>query len=314
MRRLSLVFIVLLLSLFACACKKEAAEETMVYETQTYAGFRDTMLYYTSDDGLLVPFMRQIPWEEGIGKAALGYLVDTAENRAVLQKYGLRAPLPEGTSIQLRISDDKQAMVDLSSCTPPDDAGQEYMRVAAIVNTLAEFPTIDTVSVSVNGTSITPLGSQTDGAKAMSAFALNVEDAAAPTSTGTLHAMTLYFPNASASLNVPVTRYQSAQPTFFAAVQGLIDGPALRALRACFPTGTTLLDAKIEDGAAMVNLSSEFAQVAETEGMLEAARDTLYLTACTFTDVQTLDILVEGVPIALETAAASLPLYPNRLE
>ena len=312
MRRLSLFIIVLVLAVFACACKKEAAEETMAYEAPSYAGFRDTMLYYTSDDGLLVPFMRQIPWEEGIGKAALGYLVDTAENRAVLQKYGLSAPLPEGTSIQLRIGDGKQAMVELSSCTPPDDAGQEYLRVASIVNTLTAFPTIDTVTVSVNGTPITPFNSRADGAKAMSAFALNAEEAAAPTSTGALHAMTLYFPNAAASLNVPVTRYQSAQPTFAAAVQGLIDGPKIHALTACFPADTTLLDAKIEDGAATVDLSAEFAQAAETEGLLEAARDTLYLTASAFTDVRTLDILIEGEPVAAQTGA--LPLYPNRLE
>lgn len=312
MRRLSLLILVAALSLFACACKKEAAVETMAYDAQAYAGFRDTLLYYASDEGLLVPFMRQIPWEEGIGKAALGYLVDTEENRAVLQRYGLRAPLPDGTAIRLRIDDNKQATVELSSCAPPDDAAQEYMRIASVVNTLTEFPTIDTVSVNVNGEPIDRFA--TDSDSAMSAFALNAEDSAAPTSTGALHAMTLYFPNASASLNVPVTRYQRVQPTFASAVQGLIDGPQSSALTACFPTGTALLDATIEDGAATVNFSKEFALAAETDGLLEAARDTLYFTACGFTDVQTLDILVEGEPLAADAAAVSLPLYPNSLE
>lgn len=310
MRRLSLVILVLTLALFACACKKEAAVETMTQDAQGYAGFRDTMLYYASDDGLLVPFMRQIPWEEGIGKAALGYLVDTEENRSVLQRYGLRAPLPDGTAIRLRINDDKQALVELSSCAPPDDAAQEYLRIASVVNTLTAFPTIDTVSVNVNGEPIERFAA--DGA--MSAFALNAEEDAAPTSTGALHAMTLYFPNASASLNVPVTRYQSTQPSFASAVQALIDGPQNNALTACFPEGTVLPDAQLADGAATINFSKEFALAAETEGLLDAARDTLYLTACTFTDVQTMDILVEGEPISYSAAAVSLPLYPNRLE
>ena len=39
------------------------------------AGFRNTIMYYLSDEGFIVPVMRKIPWEEGIGKATLGYLI-----------------------------------------------------------------------------------------------------------------------------------------------------------------------------------------------------------------------------------------------
>lgn len=53
-----------------------------------------------------------IPWEEGIGKAALGYLMDTDANRASAALMGLKTVIPEGTELSLRIDSEGEATLD----------------------------------------------------------------------------------------------------------------------------------------------------------------------------------------------------------
>jgi germination protein M len=59
-------------------------------EDTALAGLRQTTLYYQSDDGMIVPVMKLLPWEEGIGRAALNQLVDTDENRLAATAMGLK--------------------------------------------------------------------------------------------------------------------------------------------------------------------------------------------------------------------------------
>ena len=67
-------------------------------------------------------------------------------------------------------------------------------------------------------------------------------------SSGNAHPMTLYFPNAAASLNVPVTRYGLEVPTLSGAVEALLDGPAADGLRV--PRGNGPAGSHGEDGIA----------------------------------------------------------------
>ena len=76
------------IALLACAagCRQEAVGDPLENEADGQnlehstssgnEGYRRTVLYYATDDGFVVPVMKMIPWEEGIGKAALGYLMD----------------------------------------------------------------------------------------------------------------------------------------------------------------------------------------------------------------------------------------------
>ena len=83
-------------------------------ETASDAGYRRTVLYFVSDEGFVVPVMKMIPWEEGIGKAALNCLVGTEANRASAAQMGLQTVIPDGAAFTLRINNEGEATVDIS--------------------------------------------------------------------------------------------------------------------------------------------------------------------------------------------------------
>lgn len=113
---------------------------------------RQATLYYMDTTGCTVPVSRDIPWTEGIAKATLGYLVDT-QSDAVLQGLGLKAPLPKGTELELDIADGK-ATVDVKLPEKGfESKEQESAAIAAMVNTLLEFPTVKSVTFLFNGKS-----------------------------------------------------------------------------------------------------------------------------------------------------------------
>ena len=307
MKRAFILILALLAALMAVCCKK--TEEIAVPEEDTDSGYRRTTLYYATEDGFIVPVMKSIPWEEGIGRAALSYLVSNSDNDKSAAMMGLKTVIPEGTECTLRIGEEGSARVDLSGMGRQTKE-QEQAMVVAIVNTLMEFPSIDRVSITVGGKAKKTLSNGTDISKPMESFALNVEDGEVPVS-GEAHALTLYFPNCSASLNIPVTRYVDAAPSFSGAVREEIAGPEGEGLIGCFPSGTELISAYIKDGIACVDLTEEFEQVAHTEGMLDAARDCLYLCANQFDQVYGVDITVEGREYSMHTSAVSAPVYVN---
>lgn len=300
-------------ALLGCGREAQTQAEDLAYEEDSEAGFRRTVLYYTAEDGFVVPVMKRIPWEEGIGKAALGYLVDTEANRAAAEQMGLEAPVPEGASFTLRIGDAGDAVVDITGLQEMQDAAAEQAMVTGIVNTLTEFDSIHTVQITLDGAKAAALPHGTDISEAFSTLPLNVEEGTLAVSSGNAHPMTLYFPNAAASLNVPVTRYGLEAPTLSGAVEALLDGPAADGLRG-FPEGTALLEATVEDGIARIDLSGAFAAVENTEGLCAALQEALYLTANEVEPVSGVDIYVEGEPYALHTLQVDAPVYVNEFK
>lgn len=291
-----------------CSCKK--AEKTETYEENIESGMRRTTLYFATEDGYIVPVMKNVPWEEGIGKAALSYLVSGADNDRSAAVMGLKTVIPEGTRYTLRIGEDKEAALNLSNYTPYDNAADEQAMVVAIVNTLCEFPSIDTVKITLDGKPTAALPMGTDISSAMGEFALNVEEGELPVS-GTANRLTLYFPNLSASLNIPVTRYVDRTPSFSVAIQELVRGAGSADLMNCFPEGTELMSAYISDGIATVEFTEQFKEIENADGKLEAARDAIYLAANEFEEVYGVDIYVEGAKYSPHTAAVSAPVYVN---
>lgn len=254
--------------------------------------FREATLYFVSDEGFVVPVKKLIPWEEGIAKACLGYMTSTPDNDRAAAALGLKTVLPADTRVAIAISNGV-AKVDLSGMPPLASAEEEVMMLTAVVDTLTEFATVERVTITVNGSG-DALSNGTPLPKEQPRRPLNIEQSELEASAGA-SAGTLYFPNSSGALVIPVTRYFSTSPSLYTKVNALISGPQNSGLRCCFPQGTLLLGATAENGVVTVNLSEDFKAVAQTQGLYTLARETLLMTLREETPFQKLVIQVNGV-------------------
>lgn len=163
------------------------------------------------EDGFIVPVMKSIPWEEGIGRAALSYLVSGIDNDKSAAMMGLKTVIPEGTECTLRIGEGGSARVDLADIGQQTKE-QEQAMVVAIVNTLTEFPSINNVSITIDGKEKKTLSNGTDISKPMGSFALNIEDGRYPfrAKPTPLRCTSLI----RCQPEYPVTRYTDTAPSF----------------------------------------------------------------------------------------------------
>ena len=255
--------------------------------------YRRSTLYYLTDEGYILPVTVDIPWEAGIAKACLAKLVSNPENRMEAQQKGLKNPIPEGTVIEINISEGR-ANVNLKNMPPVLSAEQEKIMFTAIVNTLTGFDNIKTVSVMVNGRT-----GQTANGVDMPAehgkYVLNTENAEVAVS-GSAKPMLLFFPNESGSHIIPVTRYTEGSADMYTAISGLAEGTVLPALRSCFPENTLVLAATVENNVLCVNLTSDFKLISETPGLFELAQKTVLMTARQYADVNEVRFFINGAP------------------
>ncbi|MGB9791055.1 MAG: GerMN domain-containing protein [Thermacetogeniaceae bacterium] len=108
------------------------------------------VLYFEDAGGRwLVPESQEIPKVTGIARAALEALC-----RGPVSK-DLRSSLPAGTQVRgVNVKPDGTCVVDLSrevTRIPDQEPKAEALAVAAIVNTLTEFPTVKRVQILVEG-------------------------------------------------------------------------------------------------------------------------------------------------------------------
>lgn len=270
------------------------------------ATFRRSTLYFLSDDGYIVPVTKLIPWEEGVAKACLSYMIGSEANDTAAAELGLNTVIPAGTALSISIADGN-ALVDLAGMPTLGSAERELFMIEAVVNTLTEFPTVSTVTITRDGKGGT-LENGTELPVRHGKYPLNPEKTELSVSAGA-EAATLFFPNISGSLTVPVTRYTSKSPSLYTLVSALIEGSESRGLMNCFPENTLLLGAALEGGTVTVNLSEDFKAAAKTEGMYSLAVRTLWLTLKERFDFERLKIQVNGVDYAPEEA--EIPLAVN---
>ena len=199
-------------------------------------------------------------------------------------------------------------MVDLAGMPALGSEAEERAMLAAIVNAMTEFNTVDTVTVLRDGRG----GTLENGAALPveeERVPLNPEEEEVPAMAGAVP-VTLYFPNSSGALTVPVTRYLGEGPSAYTVVSALIDGAKGGGLRNCFPEGTLLLGAAAENGRAVVDLSEDFRETAQTEGLYSLAYNTILLTLAERFGVKELELRVNGEPFAPETAAPPAAFDP----
>lgn len=306
----------LLFSFFACATEQapdplDDMTDVPTDETSADTGLRRTVIYLGCDEGYIVPVMRMIPWEEGIGKAALSCLIDSGSNSTALALQGLIAPIPEGAQISLRIAEDGSATVDIGGIGDFESAEEEIMMVTAVVNTLLEFPTINNVSMYVNGKA-DDLKNGTVLPKNSMYIPLNVMLDDTETLSGDGYsAHEVYFTNGGGSINIPITIYGKQGMGFRDAVEIMVNGVDLPGIRCCFPEGTRLIDARIEGSTAVVNLSSEFLEMEHYDGLALAAYETLFLTASSFEAISELILMVDGANYFSDDTVLPMPVFVN---
>lgn len=106
---------------------------------------QQTVVYYEDGDGYLVPVQRDVMRQEGIAKATLELMVQSAKNDMDAARLGLSPIVPEGTTFDLDISQG-HARVDMSSqVLDANDREQEENMRTAIVWALTEFDTVEDV-------------------------------------------------------------------------------------------------------------------------------------------------------------------------
>ncbi|NLZ53552.1 MAG: hypothetical protein GX892_10480 [Thermoanaerobacteraceae bacterium] len=317
-----LLIILFLVATSATGCgflKKESPQDELPApdedSEETLAHLRKTVFYFVNEHGLLVPVTRDIPWVEGIGKAALESLVDSEELRAELAESGLKAPLPEGTQILGMTIRDGLAKVDFNAnFLQTSDIVAERNAIDAVVYTLTEFPSVDEVQILVDGKLLdkTPNGNQLNGV--FDRQNINLETPV--TASAEKVPVTLYFKSASlnGSFNylVPVTRMvPKTDNQIKTALEELIKGPSEnRGLVTLLPEDTKVLDVIQNDGEVLVNFSKEIEGYGGGIDVEQSIVNSVVLTVSDFPGVETVSIQVEGKAGALpEGTVLETPIF-----
>ncbi|KAB3529612.1 GerMN domain-containing protein [Alkaliphilus pronyensis] len=278
-------------------------------------GMRQTILYYRDQSGLVVPMMKNIPWEEGIAKSALRHLVDDPMTREDLAIIGLEPVLPEGTEILGMSINDGLCKVDFNEgLYAYENDLQETAIITSVVYTLTEFPAIDKVQFMVNGEEINRLKFGTAVNLPFERENINlaqeITDNAVPVVVyykGTVNGEDEYF--------VPVTKGVNAlSADIKSALVALLEGaPEGLGLFSEIPEGVAVNNVYIKDGIAYIDFTEEIKRIPDNEKLQQSMIYEIGLTLKeiepTITQVR---ILSGGEEIQLgSNVQLNLPVFSN---
>lgn len=288
----------------AASAVQDAPEDT---------GEVNTVVYYQDNYGYLVPVMRSVPYEDGIAKATLGLMVKSGPNDMQAARLGLRTVIPENVTMELDIADGN-ARIDIKYDGKLEfvDAAHEHNMVAAIVQTLTEFDTVESVEFLFNGQKKEKLPFGTDVSGKFKRGDINPEGSAQPTSASAeMNALTLYFPGESASVVVPVTRMVFSDADIDTAVLEMTRGPMSDALSEAVPEGCGLIGVEVKNGVAKLNFTSEFMQIVNNIDGGRLALKALVVTCTQFEGVESVEIYVEGEKWDTGVGTLTAPTFSN---
>ena len=308
--------LVLMLSVRGRSMEKEPYEEPLedipVSGTAASASateLQQTVVYYEDGDGYLVPVQRDVERQDGIAKATLNLMVQSARNDMDAARLGLIPVVPEGTTFDLDIANG-HARVDMSRAvlSAADKQQEENLRTA-IVWALTEFDTVKDVSFLVDGQQRDTLTHGTNISGSYTRVGLNQEEVTQKVFGGASEVQ-LYFPAQDGRLLVPVSRTVYSSDDVATAVFEFLRGPkADSGLETPLPEDTQLLGVSVKDGVVTINFSKGFTQIAEqSDGGVQAMR-ALMLTCTRYPGVKRVKILVDGEPYEMPTQ--DTPTFAN---
>ena len=152
-----LIFGLMICIMFSSACRASAMYSdvgirNVDFDSSDNAAIIKSVVFYQTSTGELVPVSIGIHRQEGMGKAAVRLLVDSAALREKLRYYDLYPVLPEGTCILGMTIRQGIAKVDFSK-----DILEYASKTAeknifdAVILTLTEFNTVDKVEILIEG-------------------------------------------------------------------------------------------------------------------------------------------------------------------
>lgn len=308
--------LVLMLSVRGRSMEKEPYEEPLedipVSGTAASASateVQQTVVYYEDGDGYLVPVQRDVERQDGIAKATLNLMVQSARNDMDAARLGLIPVVPEGTTFDLDIANG-HARVDMSRAvlSAADKQQEENLRTA-IVWALTEFDTVKDVSFLVDGQQRDTLTHGTNISGSYTRVGLNQEEATQEVFGGASEVQ-LYFPAQDGRLLVPVSRTVYSSDDVATAVFEFLRGPkADSGLETPLPEDTQLLGVSVKDGVVTINFSKGFTRIAEqSDGGVQAMR-ALMLTCMRYPGIKRVKILVDGEPYEMPTQ--DTPTFAN---
>ena len=308
--------LVLLLSLQSRNVEREPYEEPLEDIPQAQAAvsvsaqdMQQTVVYYEDGDGYLVPVQRDVLRQDGIAKATLELMVQSARNDMDAARLGLTPVVPEGTTFDLDIADG-HARVDLGreALAASSKQQEENMRTA-IVWALTEFDTVKDVNFLVDGQKRDTLTHGTNISGSYTRVGLNQEEPAAPTFAGASEVQ-MYFPAQDGRLLVPVSRTVYSDDDVATAVFEFLRGPkADSGLETPLDADVQLLGVSVSGGVVTINFSKEFTRIAErSDGGVQAMR-ALMMTCTRYPGIKKVKILVDGEPYQMPVS--DTPTFAN---
>jgi len=276
--------------IFAGCGKNDLQEAMEISEQVSQYNMRPTMLYYMDENDYILPVQAEIPWEDGIGKAALNMLVAGSEKDIKLSSLGLFPPVPAGITFDLDIQD-HIATVDIQTNGNelPSGVKQKKM-IACICNTLLCFESVSSVRVRINGVDYDPTVSQESAE--YTETVTNIEPIGSDESELVEYA-NLYFISATGDFLVPVRRMVGVL-TPVNVVNQLLSPNAGTTLSSPLPPTVDVLSVTVDGTTVIIDLSKEFEQITE-----DAAHEKLVLAAfnnslCNLDTVEQVKFLIDG--------------------
>jgi len=282
---------------------------------------RDTVLYYKDDKGFLVPVMRKIPWTEGIAKATLSAMVDNPANREDIEGIGLIPVIPSNTTINGMNIENGLCKVDFTSeILNYGSKVEEEALVKAVVYTLTEFVTIDSVQFMINGKIPKSLTYGTRIDKAITRDNINyvgntsVEDKVVVYFEGTANGMESYF----VPVTMPLENVAGLGVNVLDALDLLVQGPPEGSgLFSEIPRGTRVVSVDINNGIAYINLTEEILEIVDNYEMTDNVAKSFGLTVKEqYQDIAGVKLMVNGKELKLgvkkEKDPVAVPTFANQ--
>lgn len=278
---------------------------------------RETVLYFENEMGYIVPVKRNIPWEEGIAKAALRNMVASPTLSEEMARIGLKPVLAAGTEILGMSINDGVCKVNFSSqFTQAADSQAESNMIEAVTYTLTEFDAINTVQIMIEDEyqSSLPYGTQ-----------INVElkreniNQLAEANEGQSLEIIYYEQIGSEDYEyyVPVTMPISiGESKTTAVVEKLFErAVGLSEFYTDIPVGVTLNDVEVRSGVAFVDVTLDSEDAIASQLEFDKMKKNIALTLSEFEEIESVQILIDdkGIEEAgfdfLETD--EIPVFAN---